>query len=120
MKRAMKAITRWYYRLLDWSQRTWVRFRATEVGKGVVWLAPRLRHWTWIALKLEAAFFVAFMLLSYAMMVFMVMVFTGNGKAAIGSFTKITVVAMGLFAASRFVKKKPEVADAIKVAVKPR
>ena len=112
-------MTRRYYQLLDFTQRSWLRFRDTEVGRAVIWLVPRLLRWSWVAMKVMMASFAVFVMFSYAAMVFMLLVLTGNGGKALDSFTKITVVALGLFAASRLVKKKKlAVADVVK-AVTP-
>ena len=119
MKRYIANVTRWYYRLLDFTQRNWARFRATEVGAFTAWLAPRLLRWTWLYLKWSMAFLAAFMLFSYGLMIFMLLIVTGNGKAAMSSFTKITVVIAGLFAASKLIEKKAEVAKVVTKAIGP-
>lgn len=111
-------MTRRYYQLLDFAQTSWSRFRVTEAGRATIWLAPRLLRWSWVALKLSMAFFAAFMLVSFGFMAFMVLIVTGNGKAATASFTKITLVVIGLFAASRLVVKKPQLAEAVKAIAK--
>src|SRR4051812_36709852 len=85
---AMKAITRTYYRVLDFAQRTWHRFRKTEVGAAVIWLAPRTLKAMWWLLKVE----LAFIILMYGALFFMFLVVTGNGKTAINAMTKITLV----------------------------
>jgi hypothetical protein len=116
----MKRVTRAYSRLLDvigkaqlWAQVRWQRFRKTELGGSLVWLAPRAVKAMWLVTKLAIAVGVAVAALMYGTMLFCLLVVTGNGKAATKSFTKITLVAVGAFAAVKLAKR-PEVAKAIK------
>lgn len=108
-----------YYQLLDYVQNKWSRFRVTEVGEALAWLAPRLLKASWLVLKLSMLFFIAFVIVSYGVLLFVLLILTGNGKAAISSFTKITLAVMALFAASRLIPKKPEVAKAVKALANP-
>src|SRR5262249_23197231 len=98
------AMTRLYYRVLDW----WQTFAQTEVGRALYWFTPRALKAAWLLIKAMVVFYAAMMLMMLGTMGFMLLVLTGNGKAAINAFTKITLVAVGLFVALK-------VADGVKL-----
>jgi hypothetical protein len=114
MKRHIERITRWYYQVLDFTQQAWVRFRKSEAGEAFVWLVPRFFKLMWWTLLGS----LAFIMLCYAGMLFLFLVCTGNGKAAINSFTKIMLVVVGLFAAKQLISHKADVANAVKAVTK--
>lgn len=104
-----------YYGLLDHVQQAWPRFKASEVGSALIWLAPWVLKFWWLAIKASVALFI----LVWGAMFFLLLIVTGNGKAATESLTKITLVVVGLFVATKVVENKPEVAAAIKALIKP-
>lgn len=111
--RAIRAITVWYYRTLDFVQRNWTRFRKTEVGEAIIWLVPRALKGFWWLLKIEFALIVAM----FGAMFVLLLVLTGNGKTAIKSMEKVALVSIGFVTAKKLVEHKAEVAATIAKAI---
>lgn len=103
VQRYTRAMTRGYYRLLDFGQRWWHRFRKSEVGCFVIWLTPRLLKATWWMVKVILVIDVIMLLLAFGMMAAVFVIMTGTTKEAIRSFTKIVIVLIGLVAVKKAV-----------------